>query len=98
MKVDNIVFTPESKSDLEYWRSIQAWKTLDRIKALIQDTVQNGYGGIGKPEPLKETGIPICVGVPVSFICNSALPPQSVPLPQRQSGDPCAHRRYSRGS
>ena len=41
MKVDNIVFTPESKSDLEYWRSIQAWKTLDRIKALIQDTVQN---------------------------------------------------------
>ena len=54
MKVDNIVFTPESKSDLEYWRSIQAWKTMDRIKALIQDTVQNGYGGIGKPEPLKE--------------------------------------------
>ena len=54
MKVDSIVFTPESKSDLEYWRSIQAWKTMDRIKALIQDTVQNGYGRIGKPEPLKE--------------------------------------------
>lgn len=54
MKVDSIVFTPESKSDLEHWRSVQAWKTLDRIKALIQDIVQNGYRGIGKPEPLKE--------------------------------------------
>jgi len=28
-------------------------KTIKRINDLIKDTQRNGYGGIGKPEPLK---------------------------------------------
>jgi len=32
---------------------LQDKKTIKRINQLIQDSVRNGYRGIGKPEPLK---------------------------------------------
>ena len=38
--------------DYLYWQS-QDKKTLKRINTLIKDIERNGYGGIGKPEPLK---------------------------------------------
>ena len=35
-----------------YWQT-QDKKTLKRINQLLQDIDRNGYGGIGKPEPLR---------------------------------------------
>jgi len=40
------------------WADYVSWQTLDnktikRINKLIADIERNGYGGIGKPEPLK---------------------------------------------
>ncbi len=48
------ILTPEAKDDLAYWRSLPDPQVVGRIKRLIADTLQNGYRGIGKPEPLKE--------------------------------------------
>lgn len=41
------------------WEDYCCWqecdrKSLKRINALLKDIQRNGYGGIGKPEPLKE--------------------------------------------
>jgi len=35
-----------------YWQA-QDRKTVRRINNLVRDIERNGYGGIGKPEPLK---------------------------------------------
>ena len=40
--------------DYLYWQD-QDKKTLKKINRLIQDIERNGYHGIGKPEPLKES-------------------------------------------
>lgn len=48
------ILSPEAKADLEYWKSVPAPKTMERIMRLIRDTMENGYRGIGRPEPLKE--------------------------------------------
>ncbi len=37
--------------DFEYWTT-QDKKTLKRILQLLKDIDRNGYGGLGKPEPL----------------------------------------------
>lgn len=54
MKVDKFKFSPQALGDITYWKDTKQWKKLDRIDQLLKDTLQNGYSGIGKPEPLKE--------------------------------------------
>lgn len=54
MKVDKFKFSPQALGDITYWKDTKQWKKLDRIDQLLKDTLQNGYRGIGKPEPLKE--------------------------------------------
>lgn len=54
MKVDKFKFSPQALGDITYWKDTKQWKKLDRIDQLLKDTLLNGYGGIGKPEPLKE--------------------------------------------
>ena len=44
-------WTDDAWEDFCYWQT-QDKKTLKRILKLIQDIDQNGYTGIGKPEPL----------------------------------------------
>ena len=41
----------EAWADYLYWQG-QDRKTLRKINSLLQDIDRNGYGGIGKPEPL----------------------------------------------
>ena len=48
----NKIWQDEAWEDYLYWQ-IQDRKTLKRINMLLQDIDQNGYEGIGKPEPLK---------------------------------------------
>ena len=47
-----IVWFEEAWEDYVYWQS-QDRKTVKRIYQILQDSVRNGYSGIGKPEPLK---------------------------------------------
>jgi len=47
-----IIWFEEAWEDYKYWQT-QDKKTIKRINQLIQDTVRNGFTGIGKPEPLK---------------------------------------------
>lgn len=49
----SIEFTPEADEDLEYWKSINATKTLAKIKELLVAMQADPFKGIGKPEPLK---------------------------------------------
>ena len=42
----------EAWDDYIWWQT-EDKKTLKRINQLITDSQRNGYGGIGKPEPLK---------------------------------------------
>ena len=46
------IWFQEAWEDYVYWQS-QDRKTVKRINQLLQDSVRNGYAGIGKPEPLK---------------------------------------------
>jgi toxin YoeB len=48
-----LVWTAAAWEDYLYWQT-QDRKTLKRINLLIQDAMRNPFGGIGKPEPLKE--------------------------------------------
>ncbi len=47
-----IIWFEEAWEDYVYWQT-QDKKTVKRINQLIQDSTRNGYGGVGKPEPLK---------------------------------------------
>jgi len=47
-----IIWFEEAWDDYLSWQ-LQDKKTTKRINQLIQDSVRNGYSGIGKPEPLK---------------------------------------------
>jgi len=47
----DVKFTQPAFEEFWYWAS-QDKKTLKKIYRLISDTQRNGYGGIGKPEPL----------------------------------------------
>lgn len=46
------IWFEEAWEDYVYWQA-QDKKTIKRINELIKDVKRNGYGGIGKPEPLK---------------------------------------------
>jgi toxin YoeB len=47
-----ITWFEEAWDDYRYWQT-QDKKTIKRINQLLQDSMRNGYSGIGKPEPLK---------------------------------------------
>ncbi len=48
------IWHEDAWADYLYWQA-QDRKTLKRINQLLQDIDRNGYTGIGKPEPLKDT-------------------------------------------
>mgnify|MGYP000753548276 CR=1 FL=1 len=52
-KLLKMTWTLAAWEDYIYWQS-QDKKTLKRINALIKDALREPFGGIGKPEPLKE--------------------------------------------
>ena len=52
-KPARITWTLAAWEDYNDWQG-QDKKTLNRVNALIQDTLREPFKGIGKPEPLKE--------------------------------------------
>ncbi len=46
-------FSSDAWRDYLYWQT-QDKKTLRRINELLRDIERGGYGGVGKPEPLKK--------------------------------------------
>jgi len=50
---DQLSWTPSAWNDYLYWQQ-QDRKTLGRLNQLIQATLREPFGGIGKPEPLRE--------------------------------------------
>jgi toxin YoeB len=53
LSLRRLLWTPAAWEDYVYWQG-QDRKTLKRINALIQDTMQHPFEGLGKPEPLRE--------------------------------------------
>lgn len=51
--IEKLSWTLAAWKDYEYWQA-QDKKTLKRINKLILDTLREPFGGIGKPEPLRE--------------------------------------------
>lgn len=51
--LSRITWTQAAWEDRQYWQG-QDRKTLKRINSLIQDCLREPFGGIGKPESLKE--------------------------------------------
>jgi toxin YoeB len=47
-----LTFTPSAWGDYLYWQG-QDKKTLRRINVLLNETLREPFGGIGKPEPLR---------------------------------------------
>jgi len=47
-----ISFVEKSWNDYNYW-SDNDKKTFKRLQRLIKETIRDPFGGIGKPEPLK---------------------------------------------
>ena len=52
--IEIVAWTRDAWADYIYWQG-QDRKTLKRINSLIVDSQHTPFGGIGKPEPLKET-------------------------------------------
>jgi toxin YoeB len=50
---ERLIWTLVAWEDYQYWQT-QDKKTLKRINLLIKDTMREPFGGIGKPEPLRE--------------------------------------------
>ncbi|WP_415238455.1 Txe/YoeB family addiction module toxin [Seleniivibrio woodruffii] len=48
-----VAWTEEAWEDYVWWQS-QDRKTLKRINLLVRDTLRDPFGGIGKPEALRE--------------------------------------------
>lgn len=48
-----IVFSPESLEDLNFWKQSGNEKIQNRIIQLLESIKATPYEGIGKPEPLK---------------------------------------------
>ena len=48
-------FDPDFRADLRYWVGVDR-KTALRILELVEATVREPFGGLGKPEPLKHLG------------------------------------------
>jgi len=49
----DIVFTPEARNDIAYWKRSGNTAVQHRITALLKDMQQHPYTGIGKPERLR---------------------------------------------
>ena len=47
-----LVFEPDGWQDYLYWQTTDA-KMLQRLNALLHDTLRSPFKGIGKPEPLR---------------------------------------------
>ncbi len=45
-------FKPQAFEDLQYWVQHQP-KVAKRLLRMIEETLKDPFGGIGKPEPLK---------------------------------------------
>ncbi|OYV04648.1 MAG: Txe/YoeB family addiction module toxin [Verrucomicrobiales bacterium VVV1] len=45
-------FKPQAFEDLQYWMQHQP-KVAKRLLRMIEETLKDPFGGIGKPEPLK---------------------------------------------
>ncbi len=52
-KLDQVVATPGALADLDYWRNSGNQKKLDRINALIANSLESPFVGIGAPEQLR---------------------------------------------
>lgn len=52
--MNRITFTEKAWEEYCYWQ-VQDKKTLKKINLLLQDINRNGFIGIGKPEPLKNS-------------------------------------------
>lgn len=50
--MSNVSFSDRALEEYIYWQT-QDKKTLKRINALIMDAKRNPFGGLGKPEALK---------------------------------------------
>jgi toxin YoeB len=48
-------FDPDVRADLRYWVGVDR-KTALRVLELVEATVREPFGGLGKPEPLKHLG------------------------------------------
>ena len=48
-------FDPDFRADLRYWVGVDR-KTALRVLELVEATVREPFGGLGKPEPLKHLG------------------------------------------
>ena len=48
-----LVLLEQAKKDRDYWKQTGDERIMKRITALINDTLQHPFIGIGKPEPLK---------------------------------------------
>jgi toxin YoeB len=50
--IEYVSFTRRAMADYRYWQDNDK-KTLSKVNQIILDTQRNGYGGIGKSEPLR---------------------------------------------
>ena len=48
-----VIFTPQAKEDLNYWKKTDNKAIQKKIEQLIAAIQENPYEGIGKPETLK---------------------------------------------
>ncbi|MBK9931596.1 MAG: Txe/YoeB family addiction module toxin [Saprospiraceae bacterium] len=48
-----IIYTPKSKDDLDYWLKTGNKPILRKIVKLTQEIAKDPFEGVGKPEPLK---------------------------------------------
>lgn len=48
-----MIFSPASLEDLEYWKKVNNTAILKRIELLLADIAEHPFTGIGKPERLK---------------------------------------------
>lgn len=48
-----IIFSPQSLEDLQYWKQTGNKKIQSKIQKLIDSIKQTPYDGLGKPEALK---------------------------------------------
>ncbi len=58
-----IIFSPESLEDLQFWKQSENVKIQNRIQKLLESIQETPYEGIGKPEALKHNGQAIGQGV-----------------------------------
>jgi len=48
-----IILTNKADKNLLHWKTINNQAILERIRLLLESTIQEPYNGIGKPEPLQ---------------------------------------------